>query len=164
VQQEVSGNPDAVDGPARLVVVELNGRQYGLPIERVVEMLRMVAITPLPHSPEWVAGVINMRGQIVTVIDLRSRFGIEQQPYGLDTPLCVVEVFDRFVALVADAAVDVVEVSADALEVPDEIAGAHHPVSALARVGARLIPVLVLERVCEGTQTLELPDVDYHAA
>jgi purine-binding chemotaxis protein CheW len=148
----------------RVVILELDGRRYGLPIWQVVEMVRMVAVTPLPSSPDWVTGVINLRGQTIPVIDLRRRFGLEPEPYGLDTPLCIVRAFDRLMAVVPDAAVEVIEVHERALDEPDELAGHDSPIAAVARSNGYLVPILALERICGGAETLTLPSDDYDAA
>jgi purine-binding chemotaxis protein CheW len=147
-----------------LIVLELDGRPFALPVDHVNEVLRMVAITPLPDAPEWVAGAVNVRGDVVPVIDLRTRLGLQRRTYRLDTPIFVVTVFGRRMGVVPDAAVEVVELPAASLDDPDELIGPDHPIAHLARVGARVIPVLVLERICDGAQSLALPQDDFSAA
>ena len=74
---------------SRLVTFEIAGRSYGLPAEHVVEVIRMVAITPLPATEPWVPGVIDVRGQTVPMLDLHARFGGSPEPYGLATPIVI---------------------------------------------------------------------------
>jgi purine-binding chemotaxis protein CheW len=147
-----------------LIVLELDGRRFALPIHVVNEVLRMVAITPLPESPPWVAGVVNVRGDVIPVIDLRSRLGLQRRQYCLDTPIFVVTAFGRRMAVVPDAAFEVVDVPATALDTPDHLIGPDHPIELLARVEDRVVPVLVLERICDGAQSLALPRDDLSAA
>jgi purine-binding chemotaxis protein CheW len=147
-----------------LIVLELDGRQFALPVDHVNEVLRMVAITPLPDAPAWVAGAINVRGDVVPVIDLRARLGLRPRTYCLDTPIFVVTVFGRRMAVVPDAAVEVVELPSRSLDDPDELIGPDHPIAHLARVEGRVVPVLVLERICDGAQSLALPQDDFSAA
>jgi purine-binding chemotaxis protein CheW len=156
---EVPRNTDVT-----LIVLELDGRRFALPIHAVNEVLRMVAIKPLPESPEWVAGVINVRGNVLPVIDLRARLGLDRRAYGLDTPIFVVTALGRRMALVPDAAVEVVELPTSALDSPDELIGDDHPIGLLARVEGEVVPVLVLERICDGAQSLTLPRDDLSAA
>jgi purine-binding chemotaxis protein CheW len=162
----VAGSETTVSSapPVSLVVLELDGRRLALPIARVIEVLRMVAITPLPDSPDWVAGVINVRGDIVPVIDLRTRLGVEARGYGLDTPILLVSACGRRMAVVPDAAVEVRDVPSADLEDPDDLVGDEHPISHIARIEGRVVPVLLLDQICDGAQTLALPADDLSAA
>lgn len=147
-----------------LIVFELDGRHFALPIEEVLEVVQMVAITTLPKAPDWIAGVVNVRGDVIPVVDLRTRLGLEPRAYGLDTPIFIVTAYGRRMALVPDAAVEVLTLPAAALDEPDELVGLDHPISHLARVQERVVPLLVLERICDGAQSLALPQDDLSAA
>ena len=65
----------------QLVIFKLANEDYGLPISKVREINRMVAITKLPHTPEFMEGIINLRGRVIPVLDLRKRFGFNSQEY-----------------------------------------------------------------------------------
>ena len=133
-----------------LVVFELDGRDFALPIHDIAEILQMVLITPVPEVPPWVAGVVNLRGRVIPVIDLRTRLGFEPRPPSLNTPILIAERGTRKLGLIADAVRDVIEVDDDALEQPAEIgSGEGHAdaTTAVAQVGERLIVVLDLVRV-----------------
>jgi purine-binding chemotaxis protein CheW len=133
-----------------MVVFELDGREFALPLREVAEILRMVAITPMPEVPRWVVGVINLRGRVIPVIDLRRRLGIEPAEPGLNTPILVVEQGARKLGLIADAVRDVLALPDEALEAPDgadDDTGHDDVVSAIARIGERLVVVLDLDRV-----------------
>src|SRR5262245_19962235 len=116
------GEPPQVPGTTRhtLVVFELDGREFALPIEDIAEILQMVLITPVPEVPPWVAGVVNLRGRVIPVIDLRTRLGIEPRTPSLNTPLLIAEQGTRKLGLIADAVRDVIVVDDDALEQPAE--------------------------------------------
>lgn len=163
-------NPKGSESPVpeikdvTLIVLELDGRPFALPVGQVNEVLRMVAITPLVDAPAWIPGVVNVRGEVIPVVDLRTRLGLEPHPYGLDTPIFVVTVFGRRMAVVPDAAVEVLELPATSLDDSGELVGPDHPISHLARVDDRVVPVLVLERICDGAQSLALPRDDLSAA
>ena len=133
-----------------LVVFELDGREFALPIEDIAEILHMVLVTPVPEVPPWVAGVVNLRGRVIPVVDLRTRLGIEPRPPQLNTPLLIAEQGTRKLGLIADAVRDVISLEDDALERPTEMAtgeGHADAMSAVAQVGDRLIVVLDLARV-----------------
>jgi purine-binding chemotaxis protein CheW len=139
--------------PARhtLVVFELDGREFALPIEDIAEILPMVLVTPVPEVPRWVVGVINLRGRVIPIADLRTRFGLQPREPELNTPILVAEQGTRKLGLIADAVRDVISLPEDALEPPTEIGAADtgqlDAVSALARADDRLIVVLDLARV-----------------
>jgi purine-binding chemotaxis protein CheW len=136
----------------QLVVFRIEKSEYALPVGNVGEILRMVAIAPVPEAPEWLAGVINLRGKVIPVIDLRTRLGLPAQPVGLNTPIIVAEHEGQMVGLVADSVAELLTVPLDAVEPPDARVGTANAVEAVARSGERLILILGLERVCAGSQ------------
>ncbi|HEY1331025.1 MAG TPA: chemotaxis protein CheW, partial [Actinomycetota bacterium] len=143
---ESSRRPDAVT--RRLVVVRLD-REYALPAEHVLEVVRMVAVTPLPEAPPWLAGVINLRGRVVPLIDLRIRLGLPPVEHGLTTAILILQAGGTIVGLIADVVTEMLEVGTDAIEPPGELAGLNSPVSELARAGDRLILILDAARLCD---------------
>lgn len=134
-----------------LVVFELDDREFALPIEDIAEVLPMVLITPVPEVPSWVVGVINLRGRVIPIIDLRARLGMEPRAPRLNTPILVAEQATRKLGLIADAVRDVISLPDEALESPTEVGAAEightDAVSAVARTDDRLIVVLDLARV-----------------
>lgn len=98
--------PDSV--VVSLLVFELDGVRFALPIERVVRTLRAVAITPLPEAPPVVAGVVDLAGVVAPVIDLRVRLGSPSRPLRLTDQLVLAHTGRRQVALIVDAAAGVV--------------------------------------------------------
>jgi purine-binding chemotaxis protein CheW len=81
--------------------------QYAVPIARVVEIANPLAIVPLPHAPRAVCGVADYRGDVVAVVDLRVRFGLESAEVTRRTKWIVVDVGDRLAALIVDAVTEV---------------------------------------------------------
>jgi purine-binding chemotaxis protein CheW len=134
-----------------LVVFELDDREFGLPIEDIAEIVPMVLVTPVPEVPPWVVGVINLRGRVIPIADLRTRLGLPPREPELNTPILVAEQGTRKLGLIADAVRDVISLPDDALEPPTEVGAADtgqlDAVSALARADDRLIVVLDLARV-----------------
>lgn len=93
-----------------LLVIEVAGLRLGLSASAVVEVHPMVRVTPLPKAPHVVEGVVNVRGRVVPVVDLRRRFGASSQPPRLTDHLVVVDVADRELALHVDRAADLVSI------------------------------------------------------
>lgn len=131
------------------IILRLQDRAYALPVESVVEVLRMVAVTPLPEAPAWIAGVLNLRGQGVVVMDLRRRLGLPIHGPDLNSHIVVVEANGEPLGLIADEVVEVLALPRDALKPADRLPGASQLFAALAQSGERLIPVFDLERLAD---------------
>lgn len=112
-----------------LVVFEIAGRRFGLPLDDVVEVHRMVAVAPLPQAPDVVEGVIDRRGTIVPVLDVRARFGLPARKPSPDQQLVVGQAGDRTVAVRVDATLGVRAMSADEVDtVATDLPGVRHVV------------------------------------
>lgn len=97
---------------SRVVVFTMDERRYGLPLSAVEGVVRMVDVTPLPQAPAIVLGVVNVRGRVIPVLDLRRRFRLPERGFALSDQLLIARTAARAVALVADAVAGVLEYSA----------------------------------------------------
>jgi len=154
----VDGRPESQGGGVQVLVFTLDGREHALHVDDVVEVLRMVAVTPLPEAPGWGAGVINLRGRIVPVVDLRARLGMAPHEPDLSAPIIVVGAGEAAAGLVADRAVEVLVLPSEAVEPPDRLRIPTPAVFGVGREGDRIILVLDSERLCEGSAYLQLPN------
>jgi purine-binding chemotaxis protein CheW len=87
-----------------ILVFELTGQRYGIPLRGVREVVRAVAITPLPSAPAVIEGVINVRGALAPVFDLRARFGLPAKPLEPNDHLIIARARSRLIALRVDRA------------------------------------------------------------
>lgn len=131
---------------AQWVLARLEGLDYAVPVADVVEVLRLVALTPLPDSPPWMLGMLNMRGRGVPVLDLRRRLGLTPIEFGLDAAIVVVENAGRTVGLLVDEVAEVVEIADESLEPP---AGSRGGLKAISYSGTRTILMLDLPYLLE---------------
>lgn len=97
------------------VVFVLEGQRYALPLATVDTVVHMVHITPLSKAPDIVLGIVNVRGQVIPVVNLRRRFRLPEREVALTDQLIVAHTARRPVALVADTVMDVVECSEQSL-------------------------------------------------
>lgn len=111
----IPGQPAGTNSSALVLVVEVGGRRSGLPAEVVLELHRMVAVVPLPGAPVVVDGVIDVRGAVVAVIDLRARFGLPACPPAPSEHLVLARAKDRTVALRVDRVLDLVQIPSAAV-------------------------------------------------
>jgi purine-binding chemotaxis protein CheW len=112
-----------------VLTFRLAGQTYGLPVTVAIQIIDMVTITQLPQAPPAIQGIINVRGEIVPVMDLRLRFGLDFQPYRLYTPIILTEFHGQTLGLVVDSVETVMEVPQIDLEatefiIPPELAEA----------------------------------------
>lgn len=114
-------NPTLQSPVLQLVVFDIEGQRYALPLNDVERVLPMVAVSPLPQAPAVVLGVINLHGQVIPVLDLRRRFGLPLCDYGLTARLLVVRTRRRTLALPVDEVLGVSGVAAEAVAPPDAI-------------------------------------------
>lgn len=132
-----------------VVTFRLAGQEFAVPVGDVIEVVRMVAVTPLPDGVPWVVGVLNYRGRVVPVVDARVRLGLPRRAPGLDTPILIVAAGDRAAGLVVDSALEVLALPDGALAPPGEYR-ATEAVSGVARQGRRLILLVDVERLVAG--------------
>lgn len=132
----------------------LAGEEYGVDILRVQEIKEWDSVTSLPNTPSYVKGVINLRGTIVPIIDLRQRFGLESIAYGPTTVVVVLKVMHdggggRIMGLVVDAVSDVYNVNNDELKPPPQFGSTVHNnfLKGLATINDRMLIVLDIDRL-----------------
>lgn len=115
-------------------------REYALPLGCVVEVVRMAALAPSPGASGHVLGLLDLRGRVVPVLDLRALLGLPAATPGLSTPICVVEAGGRAFGLVADAVTDIHPLTAPVERLAVSPTGG--PVAGVTHVGGRLVSVL----------------------
>jgi purine-binding chemotaxis protein CheW len=124
-------------------------QEYGLEILRVQEIKGYSAITAIPHAPSWIKGVMNLRGTVVPVVDLRIKFGQSDPQYDRFTVVIMVMVGARVVGPVVDGVSDVMDVAhSDWVPPPEMGAGADTSfLTGIAKQDARRVSLLAIERV-----------------
>ena len=139
------------------VVFSLHNTTCALTLACVVEVVRMVAITTIPETPHWLAGVINLRGLVVPVIDLCLRLGLPPCELGLDTPIIIIRVEDRQVGLITGSMQGVFDIPEENLSKPDKLTRNSHPVDMIARFDKNMILVFDAKKLTAEAVALKLP-------
>ena len=110
------------DKEGKYLTFTLAAEDYGLEILKVREIIGMMDITAVPQTPEYVKGVINLRGRVIPVIDLRLKFGLEEAEYGERTCIIVVEVQSQVgsvqMGVVVDSVSEVLNINGEEIEPP----------------------------------------------
>ncbi|MCF6149816.1 MAG: purine-binding chemotaxis protein CheW [Candidatus Kuenenia sp.] len=94
----------------------LDNEEYGIEILKVREIIGVMTITPVPQSPNYVKGVINLRGKVIPVIDLRLKFGFPEKEYTKETCIIVVEVSNSLTGIIVDTVSEVLDIAAQDME------------------------------------------------
>jgi purine-binding chemotaxis protein CheW len=132
-----------------IVGFQVGRETYGVPITSLHEIVRVPDITAVPDAPDYLEGVINLRGKIVSVMDLRKRFGEKQTGVKRHNRILVVEHAGRLAGLIVDSASEVLKIPADAVEPPPAVFqdGGLNCVTGLGKVGGRLVVLLDMSKL-----------------
>jgi purine-binding chemotaxis protein CheW len=121
IREHTSRVTSAIEEAVQHLTFRLGREDYAIDIRYVQELKGYVTITPIPNAPAHIKGVMNLRGAILPVVDLRDRFGMAQVPYDKFTVIVVVEVLGKLSGLVVDAVTDVVNIRASDVAPPPDL-------------------------------------------
>ena len=143
----------------QLVIFKLENEDYGLPISKVQEINRMVAVTKLPQTPDFMEGIINLRGRVIPVVDLRKRFGFTAEEYQDATRIMVVDISGQTLGLVVDAVNEVVKIAGDCIEPPPQsfVMNAQF-VQGIAKMADRLVILLDIDCILTSQESVLLQE------
>ncbi len=133
----------------QLVVFELADENYGLDITTVESIIKMQAITKMPHAPKFIEGITNLRGMVVPVMDLRRRFGLESKEEDRDTRIVVSNMGGMQVGIIVDEVSQVLRIQDEAIEPPPPMSTTINSsfVMGIAKLENQLVILLDLEKV-----------------
>jgi purine-binding chemotaxis protein CheW len=143
----------------KVIVFTLAHEEYGIEVDKVRTIERLVPITRVPKTPVFVKGVINLRGIVIPVIDLRGRFGLPETELTDNSRIIIVAANDLEVGFIVDSANDVVDVMSDTIENPPEVLGGIKAkyLSGVAKIGEnRLLILLNLVEVLSRNEIIQL--------
>jgi purine-binding chemotaxis protein CheW len=152
----------ATDASEQYLTFMLAGEEYGVDILRVQEIKGWDKVTRIPHTPDYVLGVINLRGAVVPILDLRRRFGLETIDFGPTTVVIVVRVMrgrdERTVGVVVDAVSEVYNVDAADTKPPPDVCGGVDTVfvKALATIEDKMLILLDIDQLIGNSISDEL--------
>jgi purine-binding chemotaxis protein CheW len=149
----------------QVVSFKLGSEEYGVDIAQVQEINRMVAITHVPRAPQFMEGVINLRGQLIPIIDLRARFGMPRTEHTKNTRIVVTEIGAKRVGMVVDSVSEVLRLATEHIEeAPEMITGVDTEyIRGVGKIEDRLIILLDLARIISNAEKRELESADVEA-
>lgn len=146
----------------QLVSFRMGNEEFGIDILNVKEIIRIVNITKVPNCPDFVEGIINLRGKVIPVIDLRTKLGMEKKECDKDTRIVVVVIDEKTVGFLVDAVSEVLRIPRNITEAPPEITTGKNSeyITAVGKLDDRLLTLLDLNRILlkEEKQVIETID------
>lgn len=156
----------AVGREAQLVAFRVGREDFGVDVKKVEGVISMVDITRMPRTPHFVEGIINLRGQIVAVVDLAARLGIEAAERSSATRIVVVEALDVKVGLIVDSP-EVINISAEDIEASPTLASSEVNSSfirGVVKLGDRLLILLDVDKVLSDDERSNIDEMDMQGA
>lgn len=140
-----------MDKELQVVGFRIGRETFGLPISMVREIVRVPEITAVPNAPDYIEGVINLRGRIIPVVDLRKRFGVKSTEANKKNRIVVVELGARAIGLVVNSASEVLRIPPSEIEEPHSVfqEGELDFITGVGKLKGRLVILLDLNRILQ---------------
>ncbi|PXX38014.1 MULTISPECIES: chemotaxis protein CheW [Aquitalea] len=132
-----------------LLVFTLGQEEYGIDILKVQEIRGYDAVTRIANAPAFIKGVVNLRGSIVPIVDMRIKFGLGEPVYNAFTVVIILNIFQRTVGMVVDGVSDVIQLAEDELRDPPEFGSVVETtyIEGLGTQGERMVIIVDIERL-----------------
>jgi purine-binding chemotaxis protein CheW len=147
-------DPGKEDREVQLVIFQLGREEFAVEVTQVREIIRMQDITRMPKAPSFVEGIINLRGQIIAVLDLAQRLSLEAAERGPETRIIVVEAGDVKVGMIVDSVSEVMRINEDEVEPSPAVEAVY--LKGVVKQDNRLIILLDLTRILATEEMMEL--------
>jgi len=145
----------------QLVSFKIGNEEFGIDILKVQEIIKMVPVTKVPNSPTFVEGVINLRGKVIPIVDLRTRLGMEKAGQNKDTRIVVVDVDGKIIGFIVDSVSEVLRIPVNITEAPPEIAAGINSdfIKSVGKLEDRLLILIDLDRILSVNEKNEISNV-----
>ncbi|MNE65099.1 Chemotaxis protein CheW [compost metagenome] len=147
----------------KVIVFKLGEEEYGIEVDKVQTIERMIPITRVPKTFSFVKGVINLRGVVIPVIDLRGRFGLPEADFTDQTRIIIVAANEMEVGFIVDSANDVIDLNSDTIDTPPDVVGGVKAkyLQGVAKVSEeRLLVMLNLSEVLNRNEIIQLESLE----
>ncbi|TWH64932.1 purine-binding chemotaxis protein CheW [Azomonas agilis] len=162
MKNSISAQGQSSDDPVlQWVTFRLDDESYGVNVMQVQEVLRYTEITPVPGAPSYVLGIINLRGNVVTVIDTRQRFGLDPAPVTDNTRIVIIEVDRQVVGILADSVAEVVYLRQSEIETAPNVGNEESAkfIQGVCNKGGELLILVDLEKMMTDDEWSELENI-----
>lgn len=154
VEQEVSSSGEEI----KYLTFWTDKELFGIPISDVVQIISMQEITPLPDFPEYAKGVINLRGNIIPVIDMRIRLKKPETEYNESTCIIVTNIKDTYIGFIVDTVDEVVDIGDDDISPTPKVSKAvtNRYLTGIGQVGEKVVLLLDLSKILSEDEFMEV--------
>lgn len=142
----------------QLVSFKIGAEEFGIDILKVNEIIRMMSITKVPNAPSFVDGVVNLRGRVIPVINLRAKLVLPRKEYDRNSRIIVVELNTKTIGFIVDEVSEVLRIPVNITEKPPEMVSGINAayITAIGKLEDRLLILLDLERILGEDEGAEL--------
>jgi len=133
----------------QLVTFNISNEEFGIEILKVQEIIRLMEITRVPRAPDFVEGVINLRGKVIPIVDLRRKFGMAAHPHDSQTRIVVVDLSGTIVGFIVDSVSEVLRIDSSTVEPPPQIVSGvdSEYISGVGKLDDRLLILIDLDKL-----------------
>jgi len=144
----------------QIVAFRLSSEEYALPITKVKDINRIMPLTKMPKSPAFMKGVINLRGEIIPVVDLREHFNLPVSEATDDSRIMVVDFNSRLLGIIVDGVTEVLTIPTSEIDIPPTVAKLNiKQVPGVGKVNNRLLILLNIDEVFSEEEVKSLKDI-----
>lgn len=142
----------------QLVSFHMDNEEFGVDILKVQEIIKMISITKVPNAPSYIEGVINLRGKVIPIVDLRLRLSMIKKEYDKNTRIIVIEINGKTFGFIVDSVSEVLRIQRSIIEAPPEIVTGINSdfITAVGKLEDRLLILLDLEKIFSDKERAEL--------
>ncbi len=150
MERENSKNKETVKR-SRFLSFFVNEEQYGIDISSIKEIIAIMEITDIPRTPDFIEGVVNLRGLIIPVVDVRSKFGLEKKEHDMNTAIIIYEIKGVGIGFIVDRVEDVLTIDNDELSKPPEFGSNINTefIKYVSEVDKNVILILDMDKIFE---------------
>jgi purine-binding chemotaxis protein CheW len=159
-EMDIERSRASTNDAVQLVVFTINDEEYGVPINYVKEIIRKPEVTQMPNAPEYILGVINLRGQIIPIISLHSRFSLNL-PADIETKVVIVEYADLTVGMEVNEVSEVLTLDKDRISAAPAMATSIDSgfISGVGKLDGRLLIILNIEKILTDEENAMLSEI-----
>lgn len=145
----------------QVTVFRFAKEEYALPITKVKSIIKLLPITKMPNAPLFVEGIINLRGEIIPIVDLRPRFNLSIQPATDESRIIIVDINQQMVGIIVDCVDEVIRVPMDDIDLPPAAARLDTTyITGICKYNLRLITLLDIDKVLTQDEVKDLKKID----
>lgn len=152
-----------VEKEKKVVCFNLANEEFGLEVNQILGVNPMIEITHVPKAPDFVEGVVRIRGKVIPVIDLRKRLGMEKKEYSKKSRIIIVKVGQVRMGIIVDSVSNVIDIPNENIEPPSEVLNHANILKGVGKLEKRLLLLLDLEKIISREETENLADIHKEA-